>query len=285
MKKLRLMSLIVLIPIVLGIVMLIVGSVMDNETARYVGVLSLSAGVPATMFVLVVVGLVLMMTGRLNLSDSKSNTTSTQSEETQQPSEEKQQQSEREKEYLQLADINTSRRYESKIKEAEYISRHTSEAYKNSTVKQKILGWLFFGCLIGDFALIVVFGMLRIWIGAIVCFCLFGGTILISLLVTVIRQKISMSGVGKRKKGEVLDGVVKSCTLSSTTSTGSNTVRIAKVVYAVTVTVNENEYTAYSEDFYEKGENIKICRIGKRLATILDDEELEELEDDYEPLD
>ncbi len=328
------MSMIVFVPIVLGIGLLIGGSVADNQTAASIGGWVLSAGIPVTMFVLVVVGLVLMMTGKVDLSDDKKTTSSDaiNNVDGENPAADDDDEwedinddddewedigdgddrvkdvvggesqardvgvgedsisgGEREKEYKRLADINTSRGYNSKIKEAEYIAQHTSNAYKNSSAKQKVFGWMFFGFLITDFFMIMVFAFLGILVGAIVCFCLFGGTILLAILITVIMQKISMSwGSRKRKNREMLDGVVKLCTVSSTSSTGSRTVRVNKVVYKVTITENENEYTAYTEDYYETGDKIKFCKIGKRLASIMDEdklEQLDELEDDYEPLD
>ncbi|MDE7107680.1 MAG: hypothetical protein K2O39_05095 [Clostridiales bacterium] len=319
MKKLRLMSMLVFVPIVLGIGLLIGGSLTDNQTAASIGGWVLSAGIPITMFVLVVVGLVLMITGKLDLSDDKKSSDGVSPVGNEQPDDDEDEWvdigndedepkdvvggedsisgDEKKKEYKQLSDINTSRGYDSKIKEAEYMARHTSDAYKNSSAKEKVFGWLFFGFLITDFFMIMVFAFIRIFVGAIVCFCLFGGTILLAILITVIRQKISMSwGMRKRKKREILDGVVKLCTVSSTTSTGSRTVRINKVVYKVVITAGENEYTAYTEDYHDKGESIKFWKIGRSLAMIMNEDRLEmlaKLEDslarreelDDEPLD
>ncbi|MDE5592356.1 MAG: hypothetical protein K2I75_00205 [Clostridiales bacterium] len=336
MKKLRSMSMIVFVPIVLGIGLLIGGSLTDNQAAASIGGWVLSAGIPVTMFVLVVVGLVLLITGKIDLSDDKKSSVGgsavsnnpqdddedewedvkdddewvpvkesndrediSDDEDDWEDIEDYDDQKDvgvgedsisgaRQKEYKQLADINSSRGYSSKIKEVEYIARHSSDAYKNSSAKDKVFGWLFFGFLITDFFMIMVFAFIGIFVGTIVCFCLFGGTILLAILITVIRQKISMSVGRKRKNREILDGVVKLCTVSSTTSTGSRTVRINNVVYKVTITSGENEYVAYSQDYYDRGEKIKFCKIGKYLASIMDEDKLEqlaELDDDDEPLD
>ncbi|MDE6028695.1 MAG: hypothetical protein K2F90_00020 [Clostridiales bacterium] len=350
MKKLRLMSMLVFVPIVIGVGMLVGGSLTGNATAAFIGGWVLSAGIPVTMFVLVVVGLVLIITGKINLSDYKNkksafgdSSTSAQSDDEDDwvdvgddydgakvaednavsnqtadasvsananatvvtkvddpfdytddeddwediTDDEPSVSPERKREYKQLSDINTSRGYSSKIKEAEYLARNSADAYKNSSTKEKVFGWMFFGFLITDFFMILVFGFIGNFTGAIVCFCLFGGTILLAILITVIRQKISMSVGRKHKNREMLDGVVKLCTVSSTTSTGSRTVRINKVVYKVVISAGDNEYVAYSEDYYDRGEKIKFCKIGKHLASIMDEdkmEQLEELEDD-EPLD
>lgn len=340
MKKLRLMSMIVFVPIVLGVGMLIGGSVTDNQTAASIGGWVLSAGIPVTMFVLVVVGLVLMITGKIDLSDAKKSSNGSFAVGNEQPDDEDEwedikddddewtaagdhddepkyvgvgkdsisvgddddewedvdeddEQTDvgsgedsvsdgaRKKEYKQLSDINTSRGYDRKLKEAEYTAQHTSNAYKNSSPAQKVLGWLFFGFLITDFFMIMVFAFIGVFVGAIVCFCLFGGTILIALLVTVLRQKISMGlGVSKAKKRNAVDGKVLSCGVASTTTVNN---RVTKVVYLVEMSDGEGEYSAYTEKYYDRGDNIKFCKIGKKLAMILDKEELDELDD--EPLD
>lgn len=338
MKKLRLMSMLVFVPIVSGILLLILGSAIDNSDVEYAGMLMLSAGVPVTMFILVVVGLVLMMTGKLDLSekttetvknmikeamddkvDNPENPDNSDDDEWEDYDADKESernayvnndsvskavgsvysaaaddddddwedydadskvkpQSEREKEYAQIADVNSSYGYSSKIKEAEYISRHSANIYKNSSPKQKALGWLFFGFLMTDFALIMVFGFLGIFVGAIVCFCLFGGTILLAILITVTMQKISM--MRKKGSGEALDGKVKLCVMSSSSSTGSShTTRIKSVVYKVTVAVEDREYSAYTKTFYETGDSVKIVPRGKHLASIVEDDEEEDWDD------
>ncbi|MDE7406590.1 MAG: hypothetical protein K2M89_06940 [Clostridiales bacterium] len=309
MKKLRLMSMLVFVPIVLGMGLLIGGSLTDNETAYNIGGLVLTAGIPVTMFALVVVGLVLMMTGKLDLSDGKKSANCGKSKAEVKKNDDEWESvdddesewveveddgdevkdvgggvdsisgGQKKKEYSRHSDTNTSRGYDNKIKQAEYISRQSGNRYKNSTTTQKVFGWLFFGFLMTDFFMIMVFAFIGIFVGAIVCFCLFGGTILIALLVTVLRQKISMGlGVSKKKKRDALDGKVLSCDVASTTTVNN---RVTKVVYMVEITDGENEYSAYTEDYYDRGDDIKFCKIGKKLAMILDKEEF----DDDEPLD
>lgn len=309
MKKLRLMSMLVFVPIVLGMGLLIGGSLTDNETAYNIGGLVLTAGIPVTMFALVVVGLVLMMTGKLDLSDGKKSANCGKSKAEVKKNDDEWESvdddesewveveddgdevkdvgggedsiscGQKKKEYSRRSDTTTSRSYNDKIKQAEYISRQSGNRYKNSTTTQKVFGWLFFGFLMTDFFMIMVFAFIGIFVGAIVCFCLFGGTILIALLVTVLRQKISMGlGVSKKKKRDALDGKVLSCDVASTTTVNN---RVTKVVYLVEISDGENEYSAYTEDYYDRGDDIKFCKIGKKLAMILDKEEF----DDDEPLD
>ncbi len=319
MKKLRLMSLIVLVPIILGIVMLIIGSNTGNSAVAHAGSMVLSFGVPITMVILVAVGIVLMMTGKLNLSDVRAKSSDSQcdgDDEYEEEGEEEYDTAEYEnhadetrdedcdveardeeerddkidapksgaqREYEEIAEINSSRGYASKIREAQYMTRHAAENYRNTPQKGKVLGFLLFGFLITDFIMIIVFGMLGIFVGAIVCFCLFGGTILIAIAVTVIMQKISMR---KRLTDEeidnAIDGKVRLCTMSSSTSTGGERyTRITSVVYKVIVAANDREYTAYSKKFYEAGDTVKLVTRGnKRIATIVDPEELEDSDDE-----
>ncbi|MDE6293163.1 MAG: hypothetical protein K2L88_00900 [Clostridiales bacterium] len=299
-------------PIVLGIAFMVIGSFADNETMYHVGVWILTAGIPIVMFVLVVIGLILMITGKIDISDDKKRDADKKQDEQSEWEEvededdnkdkaeikkpqsvkqdeqsewievddedEDKEQSEREMEYRDLAAINTSHGRANRDKNAEDIIRHAANNYRNAPKKDKILGWMFFGFLMTGFALIIVFFMLDIFVGAIVCFCIFGGTILIALLVTVLRQKISMGfGVSKKKKRDALYGRVTSCDVASTTKVNN---RITKVVYQVIIVDGENEYNAYTESFYETGDKVKFCKIGKRLVSIVD----EEFEDD-EPLD
>lgn len=139
---------------------------------------------------------------------------------------------------------------------------------------------MFFGFLITDFALIPIFAILRIYIGAIVCFSLFVGTILISLIVVGIKQRVFMKfkpSKAKKDKYEILDGKVKACMLSSTTSVGGvrkySTARLTKVIYLITVESAGNVYTAYSDKFYEKDETVRFYAIGKRSASIINENE------------
>lgn len=300
MKKLKLMSLIILVPIISGVAMLVTGGRLGYPALEHVGWLMLSVGVPITMLALVVVGLVLLMTGKLDLSDDRAKATATQSDEEDEDEEtdngddgeeDDGEQSDKidapksgaEREYEQIAAINSSRGYENKMREAEYMSRHAAENYKNAPKKSKVLGWLFFGFLMTDFLLIIVFAAFRVLIGAAICFCLFGGTILISLAVNVITQKLSMrKHLTDEEIDSAIDGEVQSCTMSSSTSTGGRRyTRITSVVYRVTVKANDREYTAYSKKFYDKGDTVKLVTRGnKRLATIVDPDELEEYDEE-----
>ncbi|MDE7455012.1 MAG: hypothetical protein K2M64_04205, partial [Clostridia bacterium] len=258
-----------LIPIIVGLALNIIGGQTDNAQLQRIGQAVLSIGVPVTMFVLVVACIVLMSMGKLSDNNDEQNTKQT---------------SEAEQEYSQIDDVNTSYSYQSHNKKGDYISRHVANNYKNSTVKEKVLGWLFFGFLIGDFALIFVFAVLRNLTGIIVCLSIFAGTILISLIVKVILERTSMlAKYDKRKGHKLLDGEVKACLLSSVSSTsvgGSgrrSTTRIKGVIYRVIIVADDGqEYTAYTDNFYETGDVISFFAHGKRRATIVNEDELQD---------
>ncbi len=246
-----------LIPVVLvtGIVLDAVGYGIGNETMARVGVCILSYGLPVTMFVLVVVGLILMMTGMLSdkKPDKKPDVTfgGEEAEETIEKSEEE-----------KIEDINSSYGYGSQRKLAEYQIDHVANAYRHSGRGDRIKGWLFFGFLMGDFALIFLFGFLRIMTGVIVCLAIFAGTILLSLIVKIILEKTSMSLRVNTDKYEERQATVKACVLSSMGSTGGgksySTVRVHSVTYRIVLDVDGREYQAYSRETYEEGEKLDV---------------------------
>lgn len=270
MKKLRMLAMLVFIPIICGFVMLFAG----DETVSRIGIRFLTIGVPVVMFLLVVVGLILIITGKIDLSDYRKNGSDTTASETPSDAEPL---SDADREKYEINRVNSSYNRQSQLRQGEYIANHAANNYQNATPKQKLAGWLFFGFLMTDFALILVFTFLGIFTGTYICFGLFGGTILISFIVVKVKEKISLSS-SKRKVREVLDGEVKFCTLSSSTSVGGSsrrsTTRITGVTYRVTLESDGNEYVAYSRQFYNKGDSVRFGVLGKHSATIIDDEDL-----------
>lgn len=271
MKKLRKMSLIVLIPIILGVGLTVIGGAVQNALISKIGGMILSIGIPVTMFVLVVVGLILMITGKL---EDSSNDSYSDNEEVREA--DNNEVSEGEREFEEIQDINSSYGYESQIKQGEYMMRHTAGVYKNSTPKEKIFGWLFFAFLIIDFALAFVFLTKKIIIGFIVCFCIFAATILICLVVTKARERSSIKAKVDITKDKLLCGEVKACLMSSSTSVGGahshSTTRITGVTYRVVVEAEGNTYTGYSHRFYETGDPVVFAVIGKNRISILDND-------------
>ena len=261
MKKLYKLSFIILIPLITGIILTVAGIVTGNDTVLGIGIIMFEIVLPAVMFILVVVGLILLITGRL-------------SDKPKSPECNNEPVRDREKEQSDLDEINTSHGYKNWYDQGEYMIDHTANNYKNSTGKERILGWLFFGFLITDFALIPIFAFLGITLGAIICLSIFGGTIILSLIIKTVLEKTSMRiNPYKIKNKEILRGIVKACLLSSTTSVGGNiTTRITKVVYRVIISVDDKEYTAYSKEFYNTGDEVTFAVIGKHRAAIISDE-------------
>lgn len=261
MKKLFKLISIVLIPIIVGLILVIVGGKTDNDKVAYAGRIVLSVGIPVSMIISVVVGLVLIITGR---GEGKKNDNPLDKSV-----------SETEREYSEIEGVNSSYCYESRLREAEYLSRHAAENYKKSTNKQKVLSGLFLGFLIADFALILVFAFLRMMVGVIVCFSVFAGTIIICFIVVKLTQKTSMLvKKSKIQKADILIGEVKACLLSSTASTGGtetgSRTRIVNVIYRVIVNVQGKEYVAYSDRFFETGDFVYIVLRGNHYASIID---------------
>ena len=279
MNKLHKLALLVFIPVVVGIVMFIVGnSEGDFETTK-TGLLVLCIGTPATITLLVIVGLILMSAGKLikpeqpkqqspdeakdniNEQDGDSQTTVAP-------------QSQSESEQAKLDDINSSYGYSSREKLAEYEMQQIVNSGKMYSAKQKAPVILFIVFLFVDFALAPTFAVLGIFVGAIICAVLFVGSVLAAFIAKMVIAKRSMrAGNGDDKNREVFDGTVKGCVMSSMTTTKYGqiaTARVNSVVYAVIITAGEEQYTAYSEKFYETGESVKFCIVGRRSASIIE---------------
>lgn len=270
-------------PFILGLILDIVGYRIGNLSMAKAGIMLMSYGTPAIMFILVVIGLILMITGRLSDDDARD----TRSDERHgyQPetdggiskAEERPEREEQaEKEAEKLADINSSYGYDSQMKLAEYQMDHVSNAYRNSSRREKILGWLFFGFLMTDFGMIMVFAFFGSMVGALVCMGIFAGTILLSLIIKVILEKTSMSKRINPDKCDICEGVVRACLLSSMGSVGGghrhSTTRVCSVTYRIVVIVDGKDYNAYSRNFYNVGDKVTVAvkRSGRGVAQIIE---------------
>ncbi|MDE7087353.1 MAG: hypothetical protein K2O67_04075 [Clostridia bacterium] len=271
MKKLAKLCFLVPVPLIVGFILLMVGNHVGNPQLAQAGGMLMSYGTPAIMFILVVVGLVLMITGKLSDDTSKSSGTQSYDADgrsTGKPLSEidmdgKAKVTAEEKEAEKIDDINSSYRYDSRNKLAEYQMDHVANAYASSNGREKVLGWLFFGFLMTDFAMILVFAFIGVYVGMFICFGIFGGTIIISLIVKIILEKTALSG-RLRKNVEYVsrEGIVKACFLSSMTSTGgsrrSSTVRVHSVTYRVIIIVDGREYSTYSRICYDVGQKLWV---------------------------
>ncbi|MDE6758521.1 MAG: hypothetical protein K2J89_04480 [Clostridia bacterium] len=285
----KFMAFVYLIPVIfiIGLILIFVGSSNEGSQLAFVGTLILTVIMPIFMVILVGVGLASIITGKAKIENGK--LVDNKEDVNDKNNDEDENTQKREEEYSNIKDINSSYGYENREREARYISQHSANIYKNSTLKEKVFGWLFLGFLLGSVILAFIFAFLNMVVGMIVCFALFGGTILITLIVKTIAEKVSMSSkiYTRSKTREIINGEVKNCFLSSTRAVGfgggrdsrhSTTSRITKVVYRVTITANGSDYNAYSETFYEKGDSVVIAVIGKRQAKIVSEAELKEQE-------
>ena len=273
MKKYKL-AVIIIIPLILllGLALTIYG-VMKNETIAYAGMMVLLFVDPIVMFVLIVIGLVMVMTGKMQSKDEAGDDN---------PSE-----SEKDREQRKRREINSTYNVENRKKISDYHMRHIANNYeymkKHEKPKTNFLVWLFFGFLMTDFLLILIFAFLTLWIGVIVCFSLFVGTIMVAGIIKKILENRSMKVkiYTKSKMREILDGEVKASLFSSSVEAGSGsgvhslgTSRIKQVVYTIKITANGKDYTAYSKTFYNVGDKVKIVLIGGKRAKIVTDEEI-----------
>ena len=259
-----------------GIALIIIGG-SQNESLALAGSMIMSLGLPITMVILVGVGLVIMITGGAKVNKNDDVIDDNENDDL----------SEKEKEYSNIVDINTSYGYENRAKSDNYVIQHSANIYKNSSTKEKILGWVFLSFLLLNVILALIFAFLGIKLGMYICFGLFGGTIIICAIGKFISEKVSMSAkiYTKSKKREILEGKVKHCFLSSSVSTGGgrngshwHTERLVKVTYRVVVTANGKDYNAYTKDFYNTGDDVRIAVIGGKRAKIVSEEEIEKSE-------
>ena len=251
----------------LTLILYIVASNSGNSKFEHISKIILNLGMPLFLVLVVTVVLIMIITGKTSDND-KDEEKRTQQDESN-----------------EIQGINSSKGYENRYREAEFIGNHAARNYANSTIKEKILGWLFLGFLISTIMLAFVFLYLRISIGFIICWCVFVGTIIISGIVKAIIEKISFGSAKPERKHKdsnkpqkqpiLMCGNVVSCLLSSSTSvsTGERNLyssKITSVVYRVKIAVEDKTYTAYSNKFYEKGELVLIKVLKRKLVSIID---------------
>lgn len=283
MKKLRKLSFVIVVPVVVGIGLIIAGMVTDNGAFTTAGLITLFGVTPACMVILIIVALILIMMGKIDFHSARMEEERYYDDEPESNTMDGEAfradggenfgaQAEREA----IDDINSSRGYESQIKSGEFHARHVVNNFRHSTKKEKILGFLLVVFLLGDAALLVVFGLNEMFVGAIVCFCVFAGTIIALLIGKTVLEKRSKNG-GKALDGaEPINAVVNFCVFSSSASVGGVSspaaTRINRVTYRVSLRADDgNEYTAYTDNFYEEGESVKIVPVGRKLASIVEE--------------
>ncbi|MDE7301054.1 MAG: hypothetical protein K2N47_02680, partial [Clostridia bacterium] len=165
MKKLALLSILVPVPIVVGLVLDIVGTNTDNLQLAKVGIDIMSFGTPLVMLVLVVAGIVMFMTGTLSSDGKDKNKGGKELISDNQSETPTKNMTADEEEKRKIEEINSSYGYENYVKNAEYQIEHSAKNYRASSRNEKILGFLLLGFLVTNFALIFVFGYLDILLG------------------------------------------------------------------------------------------------------------------------
>jgi len=272
MKKFAKFSLLILIPVIVGVVLIVAGVATENDNLFYAGMLVSTIGVPVIMIPLVVIGIILVVTGKIDMYDYKIKDDNVSGEKkTKHTAKTEKHKRTAQSEREEIDEINSSYGYRNRYEKAEYEANHAALNYENTDKGDRIKGWVFFGFLVTDFVLILVFAFLGITLGAIICFCLFVGSLLIGFIVSKIIEKTSQSEKYDPLKYELKTGVVQASVLSSTTSMGGKwKQRIKKVTYRVIIQVGNKTYNAYSTNFYEDGESVEVIlrRDGKGNARI-----------------
>lgn len=272
-SKLNKLAILVFVPIVVGIGLIIGGSVGDSYSMRMAGVYVLFGGSLGMALIISIITLVTAF--RPSKSDAgRANDP------------EKAKSDQAEAEAKRLAEINSSYGYDSKIAQAEHQISHSKRAYEHSSAGEKVKGGLFLGFLLTDFFLIIVFAALGIIPGAITCFVLFGGTIAMSLIIIKIKEHLSISAAIDKKKFDRKTATVETCVMSSSGSTGSgNTTRITSITYRVQLNIDGKTYNAYSKNYYNDGETVEVWlkKNGSTVRIIDPDEEIDEYTDFDDP--
>ncbi|MBD5131821.1 MAG: hypothetical protein HDT28_04410 [Clostridiales bacterium] len=301
-------KLIVFLPIVIGIALLIIGMVTGSSIMTYAGIAVLFGGSFLVAMITAIVVIVRAVRGS-GTSDTSSSTSSSVDDDTDiddeidddiddedideedideedigiVKDEAVKEKSGSDKEREMIEKINSTRGEANKMANAEYQLSHAAKTWKGASRGDKVKGCLFVICFISClFGAMILFGLGYNLAGGIVFGCAFL-IIFGALIITKIIEHRSMSGNYDRADYDRKTGIVKNCTLSSSVGAGSgSTSRISSIVYRVQVEVDGKLRNAYSREYYDEGDKVKLL-VHKRLDTvkIIDDGEDEPL-DDYE---
>lgn len=271
-SKVNKLAILVFIPVIVGIGLIIGGSVCGRYSIQMAGIYVLFGGSFGMALIISVITLVTAL--RPSKSDAdKTNDPEKGPDQT-------------EAEAKRLAEINTSYGYDNKIAQAEHQISHSKRAYEHSNVGDKIKGGLFIGFLLTDFVMIIVFAMLRIIPGVITCFVLFGGTIVMSLVIIKIKEHLSISAAIDKKKFDRKTATVETCVMSSSGSAGSgNTTRITSITYRIQLNIDGKTYNAYSKNYYNDGDIVEVWlkKNGSTVRIIDPDAEIDDYSDFDDP--
>ncbi|MDE6275704.1 MAG: hypothetical protein K2M75_04105 [Clostridia bacterium] len=138
-------------------------------------------------------------------------------------------------------------------------------APKNSQKFVAVICIAAFFLLFADLIAATVLVINGIYIGAIVCAAIFGGSIISAIVAVIIKQIIAMRNDIRTAK-KITNGKVTRCVMSNMTE------------YSIEVIVDGKEYVVSSKDSYEPDDEVMIAIFSKKRARIVADEkELENL--------
>lgn len=175
-------------------------------------------------------------------------------------------------------DINTSSGVENQINHGKYVYNMAKKNQKYATDKEKTFGIIFIVILITSLICGAVLLFAGIGIGCYICFGVFVGTLFIALLCKIIAEQRGMSTKKIKKDAPRKNATVIETIVSSYTAVGGfsprrlHPARITSTVYKVILNVDGNQLTAYSQNFYNAGDKVKVAldKNGTR-ATIVDE--------------
>ena len=190
--------------------------------------------------------------------------------------------SQREREQAMIESVNSSSHFESRANMANYEMQSVMEGMRHAPKWGIVLGFTFFFLLAADLIVATVLLINHIFVGAIVCAALFAVIVITTFIAMTISRSRALNGdISKAKK--IIEGIVITCFMVGTTTVRSGgsryqhnmgeTVRINDITYCVKISADGKEYTAFSNQFYEKCQKVTIAVMGKRRAKIVDEKD------------
>lgn len=276
MKNFRKFSFLLLVPFFIGMATMLGGIITDNETLITVAKYILFLGMPVCMFLFLIVGFIILRKEKADKSRYNPYEETAAKESRSGNGETSLGANERAEELEEINEINSSYGYESRAKSYEYHERHTERKHHYSSDKERLFAKLFFGFLIVDFALIIIFGFLKLFVGSIVCFILFVVPLIVFIVVVKSRERLSYSGGKINADGSNVfyGGVVKFCVMSSSKGKEDGywylTTRIKSVNYKISIDYDGKEFVAYTRKFYNEGETVNFVVVKGNLVSVVE---------------
>lgn len=136
------------------------------------------------------------------------------------------------------------------------------------TLRGKVLWGIWAVLMVAGFAFLFISIMLEDKQLIIISASVFFAAVIATAAGKLISERVSLNfDKDKSHYSEIADGIVRSCTTSSSVQVGGRTVR---TVYQVVVNVKDRDYLAYSREQYSFGESVTVAIRGRDRAFILD---------------